>query len=231
MLFLIMTFWFASRCFRAATVAAAVLTTWIAPALADGDLSVALFNAPASAALDKLVPEFEKATGLKVSVELLPYADLKAKVEQQFFTHAGTYDVIMADCLWIPSFVTRGFLGPMDISSVDSKAYDFDDLLPALDDYLGRYPQGGPRFGMPFMSNTHMMAYRPSIVKPVADAFHIRLPGDTPETAWTWDQYLKVASEISKRTPQIDLGFTAHRCKHALARGWSMSGIANCSDL
>jgi len=160
------------------------------------EISIALFNAPASAALVKLVPEFEKETGIRVSVELLPYADLKAKIEQQVLTKSGTYDVIMADCIWIPSFASRGFLSPVD-TKVAGADYDFDDLLPSLDDYLGRYPKGGTRFGVPFMSNTQMMAYRPSIVEPVANRLKIGMPGDSPETAWTWEQYLAVAKEIS----------------------------------
>ena len=162
-------------------------------------ISVALFQAPASQALIQFLSEFEKETGVKVKYEILPYADLKAKVEQQFFAKSGDYDVIMADCIWIPSFATRGFLGKLDTTAYESKDYDFADVLPALDDYLGRYPKNGIRYGMPFMSNTHMMAYRKSIVGPVAQSFGIPLPGDSPETAWSWDTYLKVAEAITHR--------------------------------
>lgn len=160
-------------------------------------ISVALFQAPASEALISLIPEFERETGVKVSYEILPYADLKAKVEQQFFAKSGNYDVIMADCIWIPSFAERGFLGKIQENAYKDGDYDFNDLLPALDDYLGRYPQNGPRYGMPFMSNTHMMAYRPNLVKPVVEKLGLQLPGTTKESAWNWEQYLQVADAIS----------------------------------
>jgi multiple sugar transport system substrate-binding protein len=163
------------------------------------EITVALFQAPASESLIKLIPEFEKETGIKINCEILPYAELKAKVEQQFFAKSGNYDVIMADCIWIPSFAERNFLGKVDIGVWKNGNYEFDDLLPALDDYLGHYPKGGERFGMPFMSNTHMMSYRSSIVKPVVESLNMNLPGESPETAWTWEEYLKVAKAISEK--------------------------------
>lgn len=159
-------------------------------------ISVALFQAPASQALVERIPEFEKETGVEVEYEVLPYSDLRTKVEQQFMAGSGAYDVIMADCIWIPSFAERGFLAEIDTTA---RAYDFDDLLPALSDYLGRYPKGGERYGLPFMSNTHMMAYRPHIVKPVAQEMGLSLPGQTPDSAWTWQQYQEVAQRITER--------------------------------
>ncbi len=167
------------------------------------EITVALFQAPASESLIRLIPEFEKENGIKVNYEILPYADLKAKVEQQFFAKSGNYDVIMADCIWIPSFSERKFLGEVDTSVWKNGEYDFDDLLPALDDYLGRYPKGGQRYGVPFMSNTHMMAYRPSVVNPIIESLDMDLPGETPETAWTWEEYLKVAKAISEKEIKI----------------------------
>ena len=65
----------------------------------ENTITVALFQAPASEALIRLIPEFERLRGVKVNYEILPYADLKAKVEQQFFANSGDYDVIMADCI------------------------------------------------------------------------------------------------------------------------------------
>jgi multiple sugar transport system substrate-binding protein len=159
---------------------------------------VALFKSPSSTALERLVPEFEKSTGIQVKLELLPYQDLKDRVEQQFLAGGSEYDVIMADCIWIPSFAARNFLAVVDTTVEQAKIYDFQDVLPALDDYLGRYPAHGPRYGVPFMSNVHMMAYRASVVSPVAQRLGIALPGTTRDSAWTWDQYLKIASEITR---------------------------------
>ena len=170
-------------------------------------ISVALFQAPASQALIELIPDFEEETGIKVKYEILPYGDLKSKVEQQFFAQSSNYDVIMADCIWIPTFAERNFLGELDTLAYRPTSYDYSDLLPALDDYLGKYPKGGMRYGMPFMSNTHMLAYRPAIVDPIIKSLNIPKPGLSPETAWTWDQYFQIAKTISDegkgRSPQI----------------------------
>jgi multiple sugar transport system substrate-binding protein len=170
-------------------------------------VSVALFQAPSSQFLIELIPEFERATGTKVEYDILPYADLKTKVEQQFFAKSGTYDVVMADCIWIPSFAVRGYLQKLDEKAWDPDSYSFDDLLPALQDYLGRYPKDGVRYGMPFMSNTHMMAYRPELIKDTVTALGIKMPGDTPDKAWTWEEYYKVAKAVREKakTGGVDL--------------------------
>ncbi len=190
---------------RIITCVMAIITLWmLLPTMSFGGgarkpptITVALFQAPASEALITLIPEFERESGVKVNVEILAYADLKAKVEQQFFAKTGNYDVIMADCIWIPSFAVAGHLARLDTAAWEPGKYDFADLLPTLDDYLGRYPKDGIRYGMPFMSNTHMMAYHPEIVEPVVQALGMKLPGETPETAWSWADYKKVADAIS----------------------------------
>jgi multiple sugar transport system substrate-binding protein len=160
-------------------------------------LRIALFQAPASDALNKIKGEFEKQFGVKVEIELLPYADLQSKIEQQFRTDSSNYDVIMVDCILIPAYAFRGNLGKLDPSLWKGSDFRIDDLMPALDDYLSRYPKGGERFGMPFMSNTQMMAYRVDVVAPIAQKLGLKLPGETADSAWTWDQYLKVAEAIT----------------------------------
>lgn len=161
-------------------------------------INLALFKSPASEKLIKLIPEFENKTGITVKYDILPYSDLKTKIEQQFMIRSGNYDIIMADCIWIPSFAERGFLALVDTTLFDDD-YDFEDLLPALDDYLGRYPQNGPRYGMPFMSNTHMLTYRRDIVEPVVKSLGYELPGRDAESAWTWQQYKEIAVAITEK--------------------------------
>ncbi|MCF8336589.1 MAG: extracellular solute-binding protein [Bacteroidales bacterium] len=164
-------------------------------------IKVALFKAPASEALIEQIPKFEKETDLKVKYEILPYSDLKSKLEQQFLTKSGDYDVIMADCIWIPSFADRDYLGVLDTTAYE-KNYDFNDILPKLKDYLGRYPHNGSLYGMPFMSNTHMLTIRKNIVKPVADSLGYELPGKTMESAWTWSEYMEISKAITQKYEQ-----------------------------
>jgi multiple sugar transport system substrate-binding protein len=158
---------------------------------------VALFQAPASTALNKRKADFESLFNAKIDIELLPYDELQSKIEQQFRTGASNYDVIMVDCILIPAYAARGMLSEVDPSIWKSSDFQPNDLMPALDDYLSRYPKGGRRFGMPFMSNTHMMAYRNSFVAAVAQKMGMSLPGESADSAWTWQQYLAVAKAIT----------------------------------
>jgi multiple sugar transport system substrate-binding protein len=160
-------------------------------------IRVALFQAPASVALDKLKARFEQEFHAKVIVELLPYDELQSKIEQQFQTGTSNYDVIMVDCILIPAYASRGMLSEINPAVWTKSDLAVADLMPALDDYLSRFPKGGKRYGMPFMSNTHMMAYRRSVVAPIAKQLGLNLPGTTSNSAWTWDEYLKVAKAIT----------------------------------
>jgi multiple sugar transport system substrate-binding protein len=160
-------------------------------------LHVALFQAPASLALQQLVPQFEKAEHARVDIQIFNYDDLYKKFDQQVLTHSGGFDVVMIDCILIPSYATKGTLAKLDPSVVQSPAYDYGDVLPALADYLGRYPAGGTLYGVPFMSNTHMMAYRPKLVDPIAHKLGLALPGTDEASAWTWSDYMRVAGAIT----------------------------------
>ena len=168
-------------------------------------IRVALFQSPASVALNSIEEEFESTFDATVDIELLPYSELQSKIEQQFITGTSTYDVIMVDCILIPVYGSRGMLAEVDPSSWQGEGLlKMEDLFPALDDYLSRYPKDGIRYGMPFMSNTHMMTYRPEILSPVVKQLGLSLPGETPDRAWSWDDYLKVAQAITKARQNND---------------------------
>ena len=160
-------------------------------------IRVALFQAPASAALYKMKSKFEQEFHVRVQIELLPYDELQSKIEQQFQTGTSNFDVIMVDCILIPTYAARGMLAEVNPTIWTEGDLNLSDIMPALDDYLSRYPKGGKRFGMPFMSNTHMMAFHPSIVEPFAKKLGLELPGDSAKSAWTWEQYLEVAKAIT----------------------------------
>ena len=192
-----------SRFGVAALVAVLILlaatAVWLGRRSNPAVLHVALFQAPASEALRRLIPEFEKANNVKVDVEILGYADLQQKIDQQVLTHAKTYDVLMVDCILVPGYAEKGALAKLNGNFLNDPSYDGADVIPALADYLGRYPAGGDLYGVPFMSNTHMMAYRPSAVGPVAAALKLPMPGATQQTAWTWNDYARVAAAITAR--------------------------------
>ncbi|MEO0646297.1 MAG: extracellular solute-binding protein [Cyanobacteria bacterium J06650_10] len=160
---------------------------------------VALFQAPASVSLSVLEEDFESEFNVNLELELLPYAELQSKIEQQFLTGTSSYDVVMMDCILVPVYASRDMLAEVDPAIWEgAEDLQLQDLLPALDDYLTRYPKGGPRYGMPFMSNTHMMTYRPSQVLNAAQQLNLDLPGTTVEDAWTWSEYLEVAQYITQ---------------------------------
>jgi ABC-type glycerol-3-phosphate transport system substrate-binding protein len=166
-------------------------------------IRAAMFKSPATDATLKLLPEFERETGIKVIFDIYPYIALREKILTEFLGRTGTYDLVMADCIWIPEFAAAGYLKPIEEYMKDStlfnaKEFNYKDIIPTVADYLGRYPKGGTLYGFPFMTNTPVLAYRKDLYEKYVKPHGIRPPGKTVKDAWTWEEYLNAAKLLTK---------------------------------
>lgn len=187
-------------------------------------LRVALFKAPASDAVEQLLPEFERLSGVKVELETLPYGELLDKTQTEFLAKSPTYDVIMADCIWIPKFARAGYLRPIDAflrdPSLTPADYQPEDIIPSVGDYLGKFPKNGISYGFPFMTNSHVLAYRRDLYEKELAPKGIREPGRTVETAWTWDEYLAAAKILTTQDSASPTGKRWGSSMQAKAGAW-----------
>ena len=87
------------------------------------------------------------------------YEALHEKIVTSAISGAGTYDIVLVDCIWPSEFATRGFL--LDVT--DRVAPEVrDDLYPAA---LQAVEHNGRLYGMPWINdccylfhNTKMLA-------------------------------------------------------------------------
>lgn len=188
------------------------------------EVHVALFKSPAVDAAQALVPEFERETGIKVILDILPYSELLDKVQTTFLAKSSLYDVVMADCIWIPKFAAAGYLQPIDAYLADShltpEDYNAPDLIPSVADYLGKYPAGGTTYGLPFMTNSHVLAYRRDLYERYLKPTGLRAPGKTIGEAWTWDEYFKAAKILTMPDPTAPDGKLWGSSMQAKAGPW-----------
>ena len=107
----------------AALVAAAVFAgpaakaeTWdIAKAAAPykgTQLNVIFLDRPGYRAIEKLLPDFEKATGIKVNYEVVPYENTREK-EVLNFSSQGDLSIALVDLVWIGEFAENGWIQPI----------------------------------------------------------------------------------------------------------------------
>jgi arabinogalactan oligomer/maltooligosaccharide transport system substrate-binding protein len=67
--------------------------------------------------------------GVKVDVQVLSPDDARARFDTTAQTAAGAPDVLTVDTAWVPDFVLRGYLAPLDETVAAAGA---DDVFPAL---------------------------------------------------------------------------------------------------
>jgi ABC-type glycerol-3-phosphate transport system substrate-binding protein len=78
------------------------------------DLKVLLKEGYEIQAIQKYVPEFEKATGVNVDIEVYDEATARQKLVLDSTSKTGTYDVTSASFWNLPEYVAAGWLQPLD---------------------------------------------------------------------------------------------------------------------
>ncbi len=146
-------------------------------------------------ALQKLLPQFEKQTGIKVSMEGLDYDTLDSRSTNSFLTHQSDIDVISPDSTWLSRFVNSGWLVNLDSRiSKDRKEVKPQDFIPNVV-HSGNEWNGG-LYTVPVAAYGMDVLYRPDVFK----ALGIPEPPSKPSKNWTWQQYLSDIKKITGKT-------------------------------
>jgi multiple sugar transport system substrate-binding protein len=168
----------------------------------------------------KVLPEFTKETGIEVEVDQLPYLKMRERQTLELAQDEGEYDLISyvvfskADYVYADQLenLAKFFMNP----KLANPAYDADDLIDGYVQNIGvaggtkGYLPGptGSLFGIPFGSETSVLAYRKDIFEKHGIA--------EPET---YAQLLDAACKI----PEVEPGMggmasraaSGHQASHA----------------
>lgn len=132
----------------------------------------------------KVIPEFEKLTGIKVEVDMLQYVKMHEKQVLEMSKPEGDYDVISLVCMWKTEYAVGDMLLQLEPFFEDPALavpdYDFDDLVKAYVDNTGRVGgdkiyMGGPGsklYAVPFGAETSILVYR----KDLFEEHNIKVP-------------------------------------------------------
>lgn len=122
----------------------------------------ALFlDRPGYAAAIKLIPEFEAATGIKVTWETLPYENSRERQVLDFTGGTQEFDIALIDVVWIGEFAESGWVAPMSRFIDDPALADpdlkLDGFFPILLESFGTWDE--QVYGLPFDNYSGLLFY------------------------------------------------------------------------
>ncbi len=151
----------------------------------------------------KLTDEFQKLTGIKVSVVSTPYEpiprgsttmmaplenlSLHDKIAKDFEKRSAKYDLVIIDSLWLEEFSKN--LIDLDILSkkkdISDPKFNLNDFHPTL---LKNCKIGNSLYGVPFSGDSMVIFYREDLFKK---------KGFAPPK--TWEEFSKIISALNEK--------------------------------
>lgn len=168
-------------------------TTKKADGAAEGDaqtLNVLMVGNPQMKDLAEMVPaHFEKDTGIKVNLTILPENELRDKVAQDVATQAGQYDVVTIGAYEASTWTANDWLVNMQDMAEKDTAFDEADILPAMKNVLSK---DGDMYAIPFYGESAFTMYR----KDIFEKYNLTMPAEP-----TWDDISNLAKELNNKEP------------------------------
>lgn len=126
-------------------------------------------------AMQKILPEFTKETGIKVETDKLAMGRMKDKQLLEMAKPQGDYDLGAYVVMWKGEYVEKNLIQPLEPffrnPQLADPTYDIKDIIPIYLENLGMV--GGPKgylagpgaklYGIPYGAETSVLAYRRDI--------------------------------------------------------------------
>lgn len=150
-------------------------------------------------AIEQLVPEFTRETGINVVIEKAGYAASLQKATADLNAKAGTYDVILQSRDALTTFATQGALFTIEeLEKASGKKADFEsDLFPNVWRELSTYK--GATYGYPSAANTMFVLYRKDLIESATEKEEFRKRyGYELAAPQDWKQYRDLAEFFTR---------------------------------
>jgi ABC-type glycerol-3-phosphate transport system substrate-binding protein len=120
-------------------------------------VNILMETVPDTEYIKTLLPEFTKATGIDVNLEVVNYAEMHTKLVPQLVAPKGSYSAIVVDFYWVGEFTKAGWLQPLD-DRIKADKVDTSVYIPKLMDLVGRVD--GVTYMLPFYNYAMGLLYR-----------------------------------------------------------------------
>jgi multiple sugar transport system substrate-binding protein len=109
--------------------------------------------------LQELVLDFEKETGIKVTVETTPWGDFQTKTFREFAAKGDSWDIVVGDSQWLGAGATQGHY--VDLTDWFIKNGVDKSMAPATIVGYAEYPKGSKKYwAVPLEGDANGWAYR-----------------------------------------------------------------------
>lgn len=156
--------------------------------------------------LQELGRDFEKQTGIAVTVHQIPWPDYQNKVNLEFGKNQTAFDIVVGDSQWIGRGVQKKWY--VELTDWIHTAIDMNTVHPRAARYLCEYPPGSGRFyAAPCETDAMGIAYRRDWFEDPNEKEEFRKRyGRELAPPQTWDQLRDIA-EFFHRKEQKRYGF------------------------
>ena len=164
----------------------------------DGDQgnSGACVDDPFPFALEKVVPDFTAATGIKVNLESLAYDALNARLVTSFVSKTPDADVVTVDAMWMGQYYDNGWVIRLDKYIQADKDTNIEDFIPEVLYSLNSWR--GHIVTLPIAPYGQGVIYRTDVLQEAGIAAP---PSDPAKAAdWTWDKYVEALKAMNGKT-------------------------------
>jgi multiple sugar transport system substrate-binding protein len=144
-------------------------------------VNVLTFTGPQIAEpLQRRAPDFEKLTGAKINVAIVPFSDLYEKILTDLATGTNSYDAFVFAPQWMGDYVPPGYLEDITDRVTGDADLKWNDIAPFFRDFSASYE--GRVYTIPLDGDFQMVYYRSDLLK-----------RDGVQPPATWDDYLSIA--------------------------------------
>ena len=128
------------------------------------ELNVVINQSPWLDGFRKTAEMYQKETGNKISLAIMPYSGMLEKIRNSVRGASGVYDIVLVDSHWLAELYAGGFLTPIqDIApdfKLDDAVVDFDQTLYWDAKRALFRKDGGTLMGLPVTGNVQFLYYR-----------------------------------------------------------------------
>src|SRR6478736_10465128 len=176
--------------FVALIVIAAALAATASGHSAGKTISVAIVANPQMQDIASLTPSlFTNQTGIKVKYTILDEGKLRAITTRDVGSGGKAFDAVMIGMYETPQFGSAGLLQDLTPQAKADKAYNYNDLIPAV---RGGLSANGKLYASPFYAESSFVMYRKDV---------LASKGVTMPARPTWQQIATIARKVN--TPSM----------------------------
>jgi multiple sugar transport system substrate-binding protein len=106
----------------------------------------------------KLLPTFEKETGITVKIQTVPYASQSSKILLNFSQKSSAYDVVQNDNTFGPGYYKAGYIA--DLTPYEKPGSKLNTFADFYKPYLAPSQTKSATFGLPVYGETTWLMYR-----------------------------------------------------------------------